>query len=111
MTVPPPRDNGAAERTRKRLAYAVRRRERLIMELAPDLRCAECGVQFQVSALVVDHVNGITWDRSTMSPQMRVAKYWREHNAGVPLRALCNPCSCRDGARRKHDQQKDWPYR
>lgn len=108
MTVPPPRDNGAAERTRKRLAYAVRRRERLIMELAPDLRCAECGVQFEVHELVVDHVNGITWDRSTMSPQMRAAKYWREYSAGVPLRALCNPCSCRDGNRRKHDQQPGW---
>lgn len=105
---PAARDKHANERTRARIASAVRRREALIEQLAPDGECAECGNHFASSELVVDHVNGITWDRSKMSPQMRAAKYWREHTAGVPLRALCNPCSSRDGAYRKHTQKRGW---
>ncbi len=91
----------ARERTRIRLAYAVARRAALIKLLAPDLRCAECGSEHKAEDLIVDHVLGITWDRSRMSPQMRAAKYWREHAAGVRLRALCVSCSCRDGAARR----------
>ena len=98
---PAARDENANVRTRKRLERMRRRRERLVEELAPDLRCAECGESRHVSELVVDHVEGILWDRSKMSPQMRVARYWREYAAGVALRALCTTCSCSDGARRR----------
>ena len=106
MTVPAAKDAFARGRTRDRIERAVRRREALVDELAPDGECAECGGHFPSSRLVVDHVDGITWDRGKMSPQMRAAKYWREHNAGVPLRALCIECSCRDGARRRG--QRRW---
>lgn len=96
------------ERNARTLRSAVRRREALIDELAPDGECAECGEHFAARDLVVDHVDGVDFDRYRMSPQMRAARYWRQHLAGEPLRALCNPCSCRDGNRRKHAQARRW---
>jgi hypothetical protein len=95
---PRAKDGGARERTRKRLGYAIRRREALVEVLAPDLRCAECGTRcFHASQLYIDHVDGRTWEASSLSPQMRAARMWREYNAGIPLRALCTSCSGRDG--------------
>lgn len=108
MTVPRAKDEHSRGRTRDRIERAVRRREALINVLAPDGECPECGDRFPASQLVVDHVDGITWDRSKLSPQMRAAKYWREHAAGVPLRALCNSCSTRDGNARRHRGAKRW---
>lgn len=92
------------ERTVARLARAHRRRVALLRILArPGPNggglCDECGVEHAHASLEVDHVNGIEWDRYKMSPQMRYAKYWREHEAGVQLRALCQPCNARTGQR------------
>lgn len=93
-----------AERTAKRLARAHKRRVALVREIAaPGPNggglCDKCGGEFAHSSLQVDHADGITWDRYAMSPQMRYAKYWREHRAGVRLRALCQPCNASDGQR------------
>jgi hypothetical protein len=109
VSVPRAKDERANERTRRRLGYAMRRRDSLIEVLAPDLRCAECGDQHaSASELVVDHVDGITWNRYKCSPQMRAARYWREHELGVPLRALCMPCSENDGRARKKIAPRRW---
>jgi hypothetical protein len=97
---PRAKDGGARERTRKRLGYAIARREALVLELAPDLECAECGAYVShARKLVVDHVDGRTWHASSLSPQMRAARMWREFEQGIPLRALCQQCSARDGAK------------
>lgn len=104
MTVPGATPN---ERTSYRLRYATKRRIALLVKIAaPGERdgeglCDECKKSCPHSELVVDHADGITWDRSKLSPQMRHAKYWREFKAGVKLRALCNCCSGTDGARRR----------
>jgi hypothetical protein len=99
--VPRARDRRSNERTRRRLNHAINRRNALVFELAPDLRCAECGDAFAVGDLHVDHVDGRTWSARSLSPQMRAARMWREHEAGVPLRALCRSCSAADGSRRR----------
>lgn len=83
----------ANERTRERTKYAVRRRVDLVDEIAPDHRCAECGEQFPAEQLTIDHVDGRDWCIDEYSPSMRAARYWREFEAGVALRALCNPCN------------------
>lgn len=85
-----------------RLQRAVRRREALIIELAPDLRCAECGEQFEhPRRLQIDHVDGKAWTARRLSPSSRVARYWREFLAGVPMRALCGSCNCSSGCNRR----------
>lgn len=86
-------------RNRKNSDGAKRRRAELVEELAPDLRCAECGNQFDSAAhLEVDHVDGAGWSHRALSSSARVARYRREHREGVALRALCRSCSGRDGA-------------
>lgn len=81
----------------RKIQSAKRLREALIIELAPDLRCAKCGEQFEVCQLQVDHVDGKAWRASKLSLTSRVARYWREYRAGIPMRALCSLCNCRDG--------------
>jgi hypothetical protein len=94
------------ERTADRLRRAVNRRVALVRVLAePGPNggglCANCKTEHGHGNLEIDHVDGILWDRYKMSPQMRAAKYWREHRAGVRLRALCSPCNGVDGATNK----------
>lgn len=94
-------DERARRRKRNRQSSdgAKRRRAQLIEQLAPDLRCAECGEQFDSPAhLEVDHVDGAGWSHRSLSSTQRVAKYRREYATGVALRALCRSCSGRDGA-------------
>src|SRR6188508_922234 len=91
----------AAERTAEHGFYAKRRRVALIRELSPDCRCALCGGRRRPELLLVDHVQGRTWRVEDISQSARVARYWREFRAGVPMRALCRRCSSRlDGGRR-----------
>ena len=81
----------------------ARRRAELVLLLASDLTCAGCGFKAQSAAeLVVDHVHGKSWTASKLSSSQRVARYRREYAAGIPMRALCNECSDRDGAYRRH---------
>lgn len=94
------------ERTRERSFYAGRRRRDLIDALAPDGRCAECNEQVGSSALEVDHVDGREWMIEDVSPSVRVATYWREFEAGVPMRALCKPCNGSDGGRRRYGRKR-----
>lgn len=91
------------EAQRKQLERTTRRREALVIELAPDLCCAECGEQFDHPQwLQIDHVNGKAWTARKLSPSSRVARYWREYLAGIPMRALCGACNCRDGWYKRH---------
>lgn len=92
----------ANERTRERTRYAVRRRLDLIDEIAPDHRCAECQKRFPSHELTVDHVDGRDWCIDEFSPSMRAARYWREYEAGVAMRALCNPCNGTAGGSRRY---------
>src|ERR1700746_406640 len=96
------------QRTRDRVRRAINRRVALIIELAPDLCCAECGEQFEDPRLLtVDHVDGITWNPRKLSQHCRIARYWREFLEGVPLRALCGHCNSSDGA---HRGNQSGPY-
>jgi hypothetical protein len=99
-------------RNKERLRNALRLREELIILLAPDLRCAECGEQFESAAfLTIDHVDGKAWTARRYSPQMRVARYRREFAAGIAMRALCGVCNSRDavfkrfGYAKPHDDE------
>ncbi len=93
----------ASERTAERSYYAVKRRADLVRLLAPDLRCAHCGVEHDVRELVIDHREGRLWLVDEVSPSVRAARYHREYRAGIPMRALCLSCSGRiDGGRRYH---------
>lgn len=91
----------ANERTRKRIAYAVARRVALVVLLSPNGICDACKAVCAHVNMEIDHIDGITWNRYKMSPQMRAARYWREYKAGVRLRALCQPCNASDGSRRR----------
>ena len=85
------------ERTAERTFYAVRRREDLVRKLSPDLTCGICGGVFHLDQLHVDHVDGVRYDRALLSPHQRAAAYWKDYRAGEKMRALCWPCSGRDG--------------
>lgn len=89
----------SGQRTAETTYNARRRREALVLLLAPDLRCAECGEAFRVDQLEIDHVAGIGWRHVKLSSHARVAAYWREYRAGVPMRALCRSDSARTGQR------------
>lgn len=70
----------------------------LIAKLAPYGRCDECGL---AHPLEVDHIEGRGWDPASLSKAQRAARYWKEYEDGVPLRALCRSCNGRDGAANK----------
>lgn len=90
------------QRTQERTFYAKRRRAALILALAPKLECAACGVRVDgPEELVVDHADGKAWRAGRISSHGRVARYWREYLAGIPMRALCFSCSNTDGAYRR----------
>lgn len=97
-----------AQRTAERTFYASRRRADLVRVLSPECRCAKCGQVFDVEDLLIDHINGRTWIVESCSLSVRVARYWREHEAGVPMRALCRRCSGQDGGLRykKHGVER-----
>ena len=94
-------------RTAIRLYYYRRRRAELVVAIAKPAPvglgylCDECGAVHHESQLEIDHVEKVTWNVRRFSPQMRVARYWREFKAGVKLRALCSSCNGRDGGVRR----------
>lgn len=92
----------ASQRTAEKTFYATKRREELVRLLAPDLRCAICGRVRAVAQLDIDHIDGRDWRVEDVSPSMRVARYWREHAAGVRMRVLCHTCGGRDGGGRRY---------
>lgn len=72
----------------------------LIDKLAPSGKCASCG---NTGGLEVDHVDGRKWSPNELSQEQRAERYWREHDDGVELRALCRSCNGADGARNKQE--------
>lgn len=96
----------ANERTRENGKYAARRRRDLIDLLAPDGRCAECDDQVGSDGLEVDHVDGRLWLVDEVSPSVRYARYWREFDSGVPMRALCKSCNGTIGGARRYGRRR-----
>jgi hypothetical protein len=96
----------SSERTRERSHYAARRRRDLIDVLAPDGRCAECDDQVGSDQLEVDHVNGREWMIENVSASVRYARYWREFESDVPMRALCKPCNGSTGGARRYERKR-----
>lgn len=83
-----------------RAEQALQMRIQLIAVLAPDGRCALCGAVHELEELEVDHVDGCTYNKRRLAAWSRAELYWREFDAGVPLRAACKPCNSSDGTRR-----------
>lgn len=85
------------ERQRQRgREQAARRRIRKALIKALGGKCALCGKRDDLLAglrLCIDHVEGRDWDVRAISSHARWARYWREFQAGVPLRLLCPSCS------------------
>lgn len=92
--------------TRARIDRAIRRRVALVHVLSPEGVCDICKQTFAHEDLEIDHIDGIAFDSRKMSPQMRAARYWREHRNGVRLRTLCRSCNGRDGGYRRWNKQR-----
>lgn len=82
-----------AQRTAEHTYFASKRRVDLVRILNPAGRCGACGRRVPHRLLVVDHINGRYWFVEDVSASVRVARYWREHLSGIPLRAVCARCS------------------
>jgi hypothetical protein len=95
----------SSERTAYHAKYAQKRRVDLLRVLTPEGRCDKCKDLFRHDLLEVDHVDGITWDHNELNQSQRSTMYWKEHKAGIPLRALCQPCNGSDGAKFKAARQ------
>lgn len=81
--------------------YAEERKLALLKELAPAKEHSPgCG-QCDACLITVDHLDGRTWALNKLSRWGRVARYWKEHNEGVRLRALCGSCNSREGGGRR----------
>lgn len=91
----------ANERTRYRAKYAHKRRLDLVRVLAPDGKCAGCGEIFEPESLTIQHAgeSGCSFRHAELNQHRRAAAYWREHEAGVALEAMCGSCNSRDGRR------------
>src|SRR5262245_50356281 len=89
-------------KTERESTRAHRRRLELILRLGgPRPTCARCSQRpMDPNKLQIDHVNGKTWIANKLSQAGRVRRYWREYEAGVPLRVLCEECNEQDGFRR-----------
>jgi hypothetical protein len=91
-----------ADRKWQVLSHATARRVELLQTLAPDRRCRGCGVRKRNwDALTIDHMDGRDWDPAKFNRWSRIARYWREYNAGVRLQALCLKCNGKDGQLRQ----------
>jgi len=78
-----------------------RRRRRLLKALGGC--CKMCG---STRDLTVDHINGRNYCVRKLSSHMRVTRYLREYEAGVPLQALCRSCHGKlEQARRRNARQ------
>lgn len=57
--------------------------------------CMLCQEDGTNAPLSIDHINGIGWDKAhnKYNSVDRVRRYYKEYQAGVPLRVLCVPCN------------------
>jgi hypothetical protein len=90
--------------TRSELAFQLR--IQLLCVLAPNEACAECGANFCLEDLEIDHRDGRTWDIRRLNFLDRIRRQWREYWRGVRLRALCRSCNAADGNRRWHGRAR-----
>jgi len=84
--------------TQRRARKAKARLLELIQRLAPDGCCAQCGLHFGVGALEVSYTDGAPFKPNQLGRWDRVARYWRDYEAGVEMRALCSSDNRRVGA-------------
>lgn len=105
----PSRSKQRWKRSKKsRGEYAADRRLALLKLLAPPVppsdcgQCDSCELLFPYSKLTIDHRDGRTWEMSSLNRWSRIARMWKEHLAGVRLRALCNSCNGREGGGRRY---------
>lgn len=89
------------ERTRYQSKYAQKRRVDLVRLLSPDGKCSGCGEIFEHESLTIQHAgeSGCSFKHAELNQHRRSAAYWREHEAGVPLEAMCGSCNSSDGYR------------
>lgn len=87
------------ERTKYQAKYAQKRRVDLVRLLSPDGVCAKCAEVFDLKALTIQHVDGITWKHKELNQAKRSARYWKEFTDGVKLETLCGSCNSSDGYR------------
>lgn len=83
--------------------YVHKRKVDLLKKLSPEGVCHKCGEKFPHEDLTVDHLSaeGAGWDHNELNQRARVARYWREYEAGVPLGAACGTCNYTDGGHRR----------
>ena len=75
-------------------ARADKLRDDLLAILAPEGLCAKCGIKPYQYLLQIDHVNGRQgWQPRDYDRVTRYKRYWKEYEAGVELRALCDGCN------------------
>jgi hypothetical protein len=73
---------------RRQRQWAKSRHKGLIASLGGV--CENCG---STEDLEVDHPNGRDYKLVAMDQTMRLARYFRELDAGVKLRVLCSSCN------------------
>ena len=56
---------------------------------------------FEHEYLTIQHAgeSGCSFKHAEFDGHRRSAAYWREHEAGVPLEAMCGSCNSSDGYR------------
>ena len=91
----------ANERTRYQAKYAHKRRVDLVRVLSPDGKCAGCGETFEHESLTIQHAGegGCSFKHAELNQHRRATAYWREHEAGIALEAMCGSCNSSDGYR------------
>jgi hypothetical protein len=90
-------------------ARAFARKLALLKVLSPDRRCQmpACGRRCRAwDGLEVDHVDGRDWSPRKLNRWSRVARYWREYEAGVRLRALCRSCNAGYNPKRRASSRR-----
>ena len=89
------------ERTKERAKYAQKRRVDLVKLLSPEGKCSGCGETFEHPSLTIQHAgeSGCSFRHAELNQHRRAAAYWREHEAGVALEAMCGSCNSSDGYR------------
>lgn len=89
VTKPKRRGPSSAEQGQR----AYERKLALLRILAPNRRCQKCGKRPRLRNLQIHHVDGRDWEPRKLNRWARVARYEREHRAGVRLQALCIQCN------------------
>ena len=91
------------EQARARTARLIQLAKPRYIELIDKLggKCVFCGATWDDLPLTVHHGQGRTWEARRVRFDLRVKRYWEEHEAGVDLQVACLPCNSRDANNHK----------